>query len=134
MLRVVSFHSDVLRISLLILKKTVKCLNFKWSWLWECFTYCLNANNKIRKTKVRISCTRIYFSKIFRRKTHFLRHTNKKGAVEWFIIYPHCYTCLTNPIDFKQMHFLFSKKKKMSEFICRIRFVKLLHITIKWKQ
>ena len=75
----------------------------------------------------------MYFSHILM-PPDFLGLQIKKGAAESFIIYPHCYTCLINPIDFKQMHLLFSKKKKMSEFICKIRFVELLHITIKWKQ
>ena len=116
MLRVVSFHFDVLRISLLILKKPVKCLNFKWSWLWECFIHCLNANNTIRKTKVRISCTRIYFSKIFRlngcNSSHFLKLTNKKGC-SWMIYYISSLLYLFNKPDWFQTNaFLILKEEK----------------------
>ena len=90
------------------IKETVKCLNFKWSWLWECFIHCLNANNTIRKTKVRIYCTIIYFSHI----TRFFRLTNKKGC-SWMIYYiPSLLYLSYKPDWFQTNAFIILKEEK----------------------
>ena len=97
------------------IKETVKCLNFKWSWLWECFVHCLNANNTIRKTKVRISCTIIYFPHILMPKpTRFFRPTNnyKKGC-SWMIYYiPSLLYLSYKPDWFQTNAFLIFKEEK----------------------